>query len=38
MAMEIKKIKQTKIKKVDFSKLGFGDVFTDHMLSIAYGK
>ncbi|MCX5997233.1 MAG: branched-chain amino acid aminotransferase [Chloroflexi bacterium] len=38
MAMEVKKIKQSKIKKVDFSKLGFGDVFTDHMLAISYGK
>jgi len=38
MAMEVKKIKQSKIKKVDFSRLGFGEVFSDHMLAISYGK
>jgi len=36
--MEIRKTKQSKISKVDFSALGFGDVFTDHMLTMAYGK
>ncbi len=34
--MEIKKTKKSKISKVDFSGLGFGDVFSDHMLRMDY--
>ena len=34
--MEIKKTRQSKIRKVDFSSLGFGDVFSDHMLRMDY--
>lgn len=36
--MEVKKIAKSKISKVDFAGLGFGDVFTDHMLKMSYGK
>jgi branched-chain amino acid aminotransferase len=36
--MEVKKATKSKIHKVDFSGLGFGDVFTDHMLKMTYGK
>jgi len=36
MTMQIKKAKKTKIHKVDFSGLGFGDVFSDHMLRMDY--
>jgi len=36
MTMQIKKAKKTKIHKVDFSRLGFGDVFSDHMLRMDY--
>ena len=36
--MEVKKITKSKIGKVDFSGLGFGDVFTDHMMKMTYGK
>ena len=36
--MEIKKIAKSKISRVDFSKLGFGEIFTDHMLKMSYGK
>ncbi|MGA2367888.1 MAG: branched-chain amino acid aminotransferase [Dehalococcoidia bacterium] len=38
MAIEVRKIKRSKISKVDFAGLGFGDIFTDHMLKMAYGK
>jgi branched-chain amino acid aminotransferase len=38
MTIDIKKTKQTRIHKVDFGTLGFGDIFTDHMLAISYGK
>jgi branched-chain amino acid aminotransferase len=34
--MEIKKVSKSNIGKVDFSGLGFGDVFTDHMVSMSY--
>jgi len=34
--MEIRKIQKSKIHKVDFSGLGFGDVFSDHMLRMDY--
>lgn len=36
--MEVKKIARSKLSKVNFSALGFGDVFTDHMLKMSYGK
>jgi len=36
MTIPIKKAKKTKIHKVDFSGLGFGDVFSDHMLRMDY--
>ena len=38
MAIEVRKIKHSKISKVDFAGLGFGDIFSDHMLKMAYGK
>ncbi|MDD5397440.1 MAG: branched-chain amino acid aminotransferase [Dehalococcoidia bacterium] len=34
--MEIRKTKKSRIHKVDFSALGFGDVFSDHMLTMDY--
>jgi branched-chain amino acid aminotransferase len=34
--MEIIKAKQSKIKNVDFDNLGFGEVFSDHMVSADY--
>lgn len=36
--MEVKKTTKSRVSKVDFSGLGFGDVFTDHMLKMTYGK
>jgi branched-chain amino acid aminotransferase len=36
--MEVKKIAKSRISKVDFGGLGFGEVFTDHMLKMSYGK
>jgi branched-chain amino acid aminotransferase len=36
--METKKTAKSKINKVDFSRLGFGEVFTDHMLNMSYDK
>ena len=36
--MEVKKTKSSRISKVDFSGLGFGEVFSDHMLTMTYGK
>jgi branched-chain amino acid aminotransferase len=36
--MEIKKVSKSRISKVDFAGLGFGNVFTDHMLKMNYGK
>jgi len=36
--IEVKKTKKSKIHRVDFSGLGFGDIFTDHMLRMSYGK
>jgi branched-chain amino acid aminotransferase len=34
--MEIRRIDESKIKAVDFDNLAFGEVFSDHMLSIDY--
>ena len=36
MEMKVRKTKQSRIHKVDFSALGFGDVFSDHMLRMDY--
>ena len=38
MEMQIKKAKTSRIHKVDFSGLGFGDVFSDHMLRMDYNN
>jgi len=36
MEMQVRKTKQSRIHKVDFAGLGFGDVFSDHMLRMDY--
>ena len=36
--MEVKKTTKSRISKVDFSSLGFGEIFSDHMLKMTYGK
>lgn len=36
--MEIEKVKKSRITKVDFSSLGFGKIFSDHMLRMDYKK
>lgn len=36
--MEVRKIAKSKIHKVDFGGLGFGEVFTDHMLTMSYSR
>lgn len=38
MSIEVKKTKASKIHKVDFDNLVFGQVLTDHMLRMTYGK
>jgi branched-chain amino acid aminotransferase len=36
--MEVRRTTKSKISKVDFSGLTFGNVFSDHMLKMTYGK
>ncbi len=34
--MKIRKTAQSRLKEVDFEHLGFGEIFSDHMLSVEY--
>lgn len=36
--MEILRVKQSRLPSVDFDHLGFGDVFSDHMVSMEYRR
>ena len=36
MDLKIEKIKESRIKEVDFSKLSFGKTFSDHMFICEY--
>lgn len=38
MSIEVKKVKASRIHKVDFDNLVFGQVMTDHMLRMTYAK
>ena len=38
MKIKIAKAKRSRIRTVDFSELGFGEYFSDHMLSMEYAK
>jgi len=38
MKMKTTRVKRSRIRSVDFSKLGFGEYFSDHMLSMEYAN
>ena len=38
MKLKVVKARRSRIKTVDFAALGFGDYFSDHMLSMEYAK
>jgi branched-chain amino acid aminotransferase len=38
MKLKVVKARRSRIKTVDFANLGFGDYFSDHMLSMEYAK
>jgi branched-chain amino acid aminotransferase len=38
MKIKTTRVKRSRIRSVDFSELGFGEYFSDHMLSMEYAK